>query len=273
MLHSAHTLHALLQVLAERSATVSPPLLPQAFISHTGVDKHDGINSAAFASGLNALIKQDGIATFIDHSNIEGGDDWSQDILKHAQQSQVMVVILTRSYFLRYWCMRELDLAMQAKASGVDITIIPVCYGIDSLDAELKDADKVVTWEKEWLAMQAAGKSDVDVQRWRANVVQLDQHHQSQRARSAAEFKDRETQFKEQVALRVFQVLPPTLQIAEVGDFVVELDESVEEVKNLLERHSVAAIVGPGKRPICSRCSCDIVAPQITASRWHETRS
>lgn len=113
-------------------------MLRQAFISHTGQDVGDGLNAANFATHLADRLRGNGIKTFLDHKSLEPGDPWINKISDHARHSQVMVVVLSPSYFLRYWSTRELDLALRAKEEGAGITIIPVYFAIDDLGELLR---------------------------------------------------------------------------------------------------------------------------------------
>lgn len=100
-------------------------LLPQVFISHTGQDE----NGRVFAANiLQPALEQAGLTTFIDHANLELGCDWPAELVKAASTSAVFVVVLTQSYLTRFWCLRELDLALNGHPNhprGAKPYIIP----------------------------------------------------------------------------------------------------------------------------------------------------
>ncbi|CAM9351142.1 unnamed protein product, partial [Chrysoparadoxa australica] len=101
----------------------------QAFISYFGGDK----GAANFTANLAEALEKDGVPFFLDYANLLPGCNWREVITREAQCSQVMIVVLSPNYFLRYWPMRELDLAMCAIEGGAPIAIIPVYCGIPNL--------------------------------------------------------------------------------------------------------------------------------------------
>lgn len=233
-----------------------PSLWRQAFISHTGADRKDGINSANFATSLAERLEQNGVQVFIDHQSIEGGDDWRDKLVHHVGRSQVIVVVLSETYFKRYWCMRELDLAIQAVDSqtGPRMIIIPVFYGVQDLGALkrvqewwwTRDSKALEEWRAAWRGM-ASSKEGVDVARWETNLRRLDQRHQAIRFIRKEATKSSENDLLRRVAISVYQHLPPTLQVAAKGEFVVDMAASIAEIKQLFSDASVVGIVGPGK--------------------------
>jgi hypothetical protein len=100
-------------------------LLPQVFISHTGQDS----DARTFAASiLYPALLAAGVHVFIDHEDVGGGSKWEAD-LERAAESRVVVVVLSKSYQYRFWCMRELHLACRAQDTlDNQLTIIPVFY-------------------------------------------------------------------------------------------------------------------------------------------------
>ena len=89
------------------------------FLSHTGQDPE----AATLADVLDkALLSRYGIDSFLDSHTIEGGDSWEKKIIDNVMGCQVFVCVLSDTYFHRYWCLRELDLALHRD----DCIIIPV---------------------------------------------------------------------------------------------------------------------------------------------------
>ena len=96
------------------------------FISHVGQD-----TGTSLAGWLKRELTANGLDAFLDHSNgPQAGDAWP-DVLKQAASScRVFVVLLSPSFFLREWPVRELRIALarlQTDASAV--TVIPVYCG------------------------------------------------------------------------------------------------------------------------------------------------
>lgn len=99
----------------------------QVFISHTGQDELGRIFAA---NVLKPALDAAGLTTYIDHKNLELGCDWPAELVKAAPTSAVFVVVLTQSYATRFWCLRELDLALHGHpdypTGGAKPYIIPV---------------------------------------------------------------------------------------------------------------------------------------------------
>ncbi|CAM9157218.1 unnamed protein product [Chrysoparadoxa australica] len=231
----------------------------QAFISHTGGDE----GAATFAANLAEALKRDGVSYFIDYDSLPSGCDWSEDINREAQRSEVMIVVLSPHYFLRYWCMRELDLAMRAIERGAPITIIPVYYHIPNLD-NLKNPLAVAEWQQAWSAFRE--KTGVDVDQWINNLEKLDHHHQG--ARFSSTVKNREVDLMKKVALRVFQLVPQVLKVPSEGDFTTDLGPCILEVKKHFSQDvSVVGIVGGMGKSTLARAIYNELLPGFGYSR------
>lgn len=101
--------------LEQRNQRKSAPVV---FLSHTGQE----VFSPIFAEVVwEKLGKESDVDSFLDSDRLEAGHEWIQDIEYCATGCRVFVCILSREYFRRYWCMHELDLALQSGKS-----IIPV---------------------------------------------------------------------------------------------------------------------------------------------------
>ena len=102
-------------------------LQPQVFISHTGSDELGRVYAASI---LQPALEAAGLTTFIDYADLELGCAWPAELVKAAATSAVFVVVLTQSYATRFWCLRELDIAMHGHpdhpTGGAKPYIIPV---------------------------------------------------------------------------------------------------------------------------------------------------
>ncbi|CAM9526733.1 unnamed protein product [Chrysoparadoxa australica] len=184
-------------------------VVPRAFISHTGQDENlPNLSPAFFAYKLRDYLVQR-VETFYD-ADIEKGDDYRDAIRKAARTCQVMVIVLSPTYPLRYWCMLELDLAMKAKDGGANITIIPVYYSISSGD-ELAVTEE---WKAKWTEMHAAGKKGVDVERWERNLVALERLQGFYLKQFTG--KKAQLELEKSVGRKVFELLPSTGQSREL---------------------------------------------------------
>ena len=142
-----------------------PRKAPTVFISHTGKDEI----SAAFSEVLwESLRKRHGIDTFLDSESIKTGDAWAQEIEFCATGCNVFVCILSDAYFQRYWCMHELDLALQSGRY-----IIPVCFDKEYKIPDASDTTRKVLADE---IVRKHGKSDEQrLERWCDNLMKLKQ--------------------------------------------------------------------------------------------------
>lgn len=130
------------------------------FVSHTGRDEHGAI----FAAHLCHSLYEDGIDAFFDSKSIQEGELFEEKIVESVKGCAVFVCVLTENYYRRYWCMRELDIAIQSEK-----TLIPVY-----LPEEPPDADNT-EFANEFIAIHST-RRHVDQQvilRWLNNIRYL----------------------------------------------------------------------------------------------------
>jgi hypothetical protein len=174
------------------SAAAKQPLKRQVFISHTGRDE----DAKTFAASiLKPALEAAGLAVYMDFSSLQLGSSWREELVDAAANSMVVVVVLSRSFTSRFWCMLELDLALNAHRrkqgeEGADHSrrplVLPVFY--ESVDIVV-DADTIRQhWScdlqerlrrdeelgREWVAT-------VDVDRWVNNICTLKEKVQHMR--------------------------------------------------------------------------------------------
>jgi hypothetical protein len=92
------------------------------FLGHTGQDS----TASNFAAFLSHECKREQVSCFYDAGSICPGIFYDACIQDAVKTCEVFISILSPTYFKRYWCMHELDLAIQA-----DRHILPVFYGIE----------------------------------------------------------------------------------------------------------------------------------------------
>jgi hypothetical protein len=120
-------------------------LIPQVFISHTGQDERARVFACSI---LEPALKAANVPVYIDYNNLEAGDIWPAELMNAAANSQVVVVVLSRSYVQRYWCMLELDLALhwRQRHGCTAPRLIPVF--VDSPDAAMDGSTVLQFWEQ-----------------------------------------------------------------------------------------------------------------------------
>lgn len=84
-------------------------LLRQVFLSHTGQD--EGAKNFA-VSVLAPALQAAGLTVFTDCGDLQPGSSWPDLLVEAACRSAVTVVVLSKAYTERFWCMLELDLAL-----------------------------------------------------------------------------------------------------------------------------------------------------------------
>ena len=89
------------------------------FISHTWKDTR----AADFGAYLEKELKVEGTACFYDQTCLQTSDNLHRRIQVEAKACAVFVAILSPAYCQRYWCMLELDVAIQNER-----TILPVFF-------------------------------------------------------------------------------------------------------------------------------------------------
>jgi hypothetical protein len=88
------------------------------FLSHTGKDR-----SACFSGHLCEALTKDGFEVFHDEWSLEPGTVWKPTIEDFARTCDVFLCLYSESYWKRFWCMFELDLAMRSGRN-----ILPVFF-------------------------------------------------------------------------------------------------------------------------------------------------
>ena len=122
-------------------------LQPQVFISHTAADDDGRIFAASI---LKPALETANVKVFIDDVSLPPGCEWPAQLVKEAATSVVFVVVLTKSYPTRPWCLRELDLALHGHpdhpTGGAKPLIIPVYYdhhsSLQQVSVEQLQADR-----------------------------------------------------------------------------------------------------------------------------------
>jgi hypothetical protein len=206
------------------------------FISHTG---QDGGAKTFAASILRPAMEAAGLAVCMDFVSLEPGCKWPEELVGAAANSMVVVVVLSKSYTKRFWCMLELDLALnshlqqqeggEAGSSLSQPLVIPVFC--DSPD-EVVDAASVRQhweggnlgerlWRDEQLGPEWA--QVVDVPRWAANVFAMVGHRQNLRRKTGTTAeKDEELQLARRVVKAAVRHIP---SLVDVGVEVVGFEE------------------------------------------------
>lgn len=116
--------------ICSRCEHFPPPSGEIVFLCHT---RQDAIGKSLTGHLADNMMRM-GYRTFYDVWSLAGGDEWMQCIEQCVRSSHVFVCLLTESFWFRYVCMHELDIALRSNR-----VIIPVCLdgdppNVDDLD-------------------------------------------------------------------------------------------------------------------------------------------
>eukprot|EP00878_Enallax_costatus_P002652 GHUV01002838.1.p1 GENE.GHUV01002838.1~~GHUV01002838.1.p1 ORF type:complete len:350 (+),score=96.84 GHUV01002838.1:867-1916(+) len=184
------------------SWTNEGPLERQVFVSHTGQDKC-ACNFAA--SVLKPALEAAGLTVFMDFSNLEPGSEWPRELAVAAANSVVVVVVLSRQFTKRKWCMQELDLALHSRrlaGKKEQPLVIPVFY--DSESDILKPDEIAFYWQWRLLACNEDG---VEPQCWTENICAM-KHERQFVACRIMKAKDKEAAMAERVVAAAMKAMP-----------------------------------------------------------------
>lgn len=134
-----------------------------AFLSHTGQDN----NTAALAGTIFKLLHDRNVPAFWDARSLgqNTGAHWERAIRACVAASRVVVVLLSGTFCKRFWCMHELDLALQQPQAGPKRKLMPVLLGMKWVDV----VAQVDSYEADWRSFPQ--QEHVDVSRWRDNLL------------------------------------------------------------------------------------------------------
>jgi hypothetical protein len=143
--------------------------LRQVFVSHAAADE----DATVFASSvLKPALEAAGVNVFLDFTSLTLGIAWQQELLKAAAYSAVVVVLASPTYTRRFWCMQELDVALNGmdQPRSFKPTIIPVFL---ESPASLGHEKVEQFWAAQLPELPPERQAVVDAKRWAANIKQL----------------------------------------------------------------------------------------------------
>ncbi|KAG6628004.1 hypothetical protein CIPAW_15G169400 [Carya illinoinensis] len=94
------------------------------FLSFKGKDvRHN------FISHLNRALRQSGIKTYMDGVDLERGEQISSELFKAIEESQILIVVLSKNYAEFRWCLDELLKILECKKIKKQI-VLPIFYKV-----------------------------------------------------------------------------------------------------------------------------------------------
>ncbi|GAU29185.1 hypothetical protein TSUD_276040 [Trifolium subterraneum] len=97
----------------------------EVFLSFRGEDTR-----LSFTSHLYASLQNAGIKIFRDDNSLRRGDHISKSLLRAIEESQIALIVFSKSYANSQWCLQELEKIMECNKT-IGQVVLPVFYGVD----------------------------------------------------------------------------------------------------------------------------------------------
>jgi hypothetical protein len=87
------------------------------FINHTGQDS----GARILAEMIWRDLVQEGYRCFFDATSLEVGVMWKRSIEMHIQACDIFLCIVSKEWYFRHWCLRELNIACESKCKIIPL--------------------------------------------------------------------------------------------------------------------------------------------------------
>ena len=113
-------------------------------------------------------MRQKGIITFRDEEGLERGKTISE-LFKAIEESQFVIIILSKNYASSKWCLDELTKIIKCKEETGAI-VLPIFYDVDPTDVR----NQTGTFEQAFIDHQKCFEDNIEkVQTWRAALREV----------------------------------------------------------------------------------------------------
>ena len=134
------------------------------FVSFRGEDTRNN-----FADHLFGALHKNNIYAFRDDTNLNKGENISQELVQAIKESLIFIVIFSRNYASSTWCLREL-----AKIVGCNEvtrkTVLPIFYDVTPSEVRKQTGD----YEKAFREHEERFKENLEeVKTWRTALTQV----------------------------------------------------------------------------------------------------
>ena len=127
------------------------------FLSFRGEDTRNG-----FTSNLNAILRHNGINTFMD-DELQRGEKISTELFETIENLKISIIVFSKNYATSTWCLDELVKILECKKNGQ--VVFPVFYKVDPSEVRRQ----IGTFGEALAKHEENFKYDMNkVQRWRA---------------------------------------------------------------------------------------------------------
>lgn len=128
------------------------------FLSFRGLDTRKG-----FTAHLNDKLGSQGIATFLDDSELEMGKAISPELLTAIEQSRLAIIVISPNYASSTWCLDELVKILECMEARQ--AVLPIFYSVDPSDVR----KQLGSFAQAFTELEERFKDSIDkVVRWRA---------------------------------------------------------------------------------------------------------
>ncbi|XP_023929710.2 TMV resistance protein N-like [Quercus suber] len=135
----------------------------EVFLSFRGEDTRYN-----FTDHLCAALRQKGIITFRDEEGLERGKTISE-LFKAIEESQFVIIILSKNYASSKWCLDELTKIIKCKEE-TGLIVLPIFYDVDPTDVRKQTG----TFEQAFIDHQNCFEDNIEkVQTWRAALREV----------------------------------------------------------------------------------------------------
>ncbi|XP_050108932.1 toll/interleukin-1 receptor-like protein [Malus sylvestris] len=204
-----------------RSAEPAPPWEYDAFLSFRGVDTRKG-----FVSHLYHELQRQGIRTFIDDQELEGGTRIHPELRSAIEASHTAIVVLSPNYASSKWCLEELTYIVQCME--IRNALLPIFHDVDPSDVGNQRgsfAKDFADHEEKFISTEDKEK----VTQWRADLKKVSKIS----GRHLKNFKD-ERKLIEDIIKWVWEKVQATLTPTDSSWKLVGTDYALKQLNMLL---------------------------------------
>ncbi|KAL6183565.1 hypothetical protein ACLB2K_044976 [Fragaria x ananassa] len=131
------------------------------FLSFRGEDTRLG-----FTDNLYMTLKEAGINTFLDDTELRRGENIAEELIRAIQQSKISVIVFSRKYAESRWCLEELVKIMECRRT-LRQTVLPIFYYVDPSDVRKQTGTLAEAFDQ-----KHKDKDEDKVKRWRAALTE-----------------------------------------------------------------------------------------------------
>ncbi|CAN6555546.1 unnamed protein product [Malus baccata var. baccata] len=192
------------------------------FLSFRGVDTRKGFVSHLY----HELCNRQGITTFMDDRDLEGGTSIPLEILSAIKESHIAIVVLSPNYASSKWCLSELTTILQCMEARN--TVLPVFYETNPSDVGNQRGSFAAAFaEHEGKFVSTADK--MTVTQWREALKKVSKTS----GWHSKEFKS-ESEIIQQLVKSVWRKVRATFPLLDSSQELVGVNFGLEQLSSLL---------------------------------------